>query len=181
MIGLGAAATTAIQQERGFTGTANDLGIKTNITALFLKKHKNLFPDITTDVFEGRVMITGSVSSEMERNMIENTVKKSVGVRLILNELQVTKLKRNILQDKIINFTLINKLVRDSSIFAINFSSSTVNGIVYLIGIAQNRSEIDRVIGHARNIKFVRQIVNHIILKTDPIRRKILLPVSQNE
>ena len=179
IIGLGAAATTAMQDERGFEVVASDLGTKANITALFLKKHKHLFPNINTIVYEGRVLITGSVSSEMERNMIENTVRRSAGVRKILNELRVTKIKRNVLQDNFINLSLANKLVLDSSILSINFATNTVDGIIYLIGIAQSQSEIDRVVGHARNIKSVRQIVNHIILKTDPMRMRKLIPASK--
>ena len=40
-----------------------------------------------------------------------------------------------------------------------------VNGIVYLIGIAQNQKELDRVIAHARDINYVRNIISHVRVK----------------
>jgi osmotically-inducible protein OsmY len=53
----------------------------------------------------------------------------------------------------------------DKKILAINYSIETVNGIVYLIGIAQNQEELDRVIAHARAIDYVRQIKSHVRVK----------------
>ena len=41
----------------------------------------------------------------------------------------------------------------------------TVNGIVYLIGIAQNQKELDRVLAHAREINYVRNIISHVRVK----------------
>ncbi len=46
------------------------------------------------------------------------------------------------------------KLTLDNKVLAINYAIETVNGIVYLIGIAQNQSELDRVIAHSRTINF---------------------------
>ena len=34
-----------------------------------------------------------------------------------------------------------------------------------MIGIAQNKEELDRVISHARNIEYVRKVVSHVRLK----------------
>ena len=48
----------------------------------------------------------------------------------------------------------------------------TVGGIVYLMGIAQNRNELDRVTNHARNLNYVRRVVSYVRLKDDPRRHK---------
>ena len=48
---------------------------------------------------------------------------------------------------------------------AINYSVETVNGTIYLIGIAQNQEELDRVIAHARTIEYVRKVVDHVRVK----------------
>ncbi len=63
------------------------------------------------------------------------------------------------------------KFLFDKAVTAINYSVDTVNYTVYLFGIAQDKSELDRVINHARNVKFVRRVVNHVLLKSDPRRK----------
>jgi hypothetical protein len=40
------------------------------------------------------------------------------------------------------------------------------------MGIAQNAAELERVRNHARQIKYVRRIVSHAIMKNNP-RRKV--------
>jgi osmotically-inducible protein OsmY len=46
----------------------------------------------------------------------------------------------------------------------------TVRGTIYLLGIAQNKDELVRVISHARDISGVRNIVTHVKDKNDQTR-----------
>jgi osmotically-inducible protein OsmY len=39
------------------------------------------------------------------------------------------------------------------------------NGVVYLMGIAQDRAELDRVVDHARNIGLVTKVVSYVRIK----------------
>ena len=59
----------------------------------------------------------------------------------------------------------------DTRIQAINYSIETSGGVIYLLGIAQSAAELARVQNHARNIRYVRRVVSHVILKDDPRRR----------
>jgi osmotically-inducible protein OsmY len=52
----------------------------------------------------------------------------------------------------------------------VNYSVVTVNGVIYLMGLAQNQDEIDRVMDYARAIRYVRDVVSHVLVKTDPRR-----------
>ena len=56
-------------------------------------------------------------------------------------------------------------LFRSEKILAINYAIETVGGTVYLIGIAQNDAELERVKNHARSIEYVRHIVSHVRVK----------------
>ncbi|MBR46643.1 MAG: phospholipid-binding domain-containing protein, partial [Rhodospirillaceae bacterium] len=42
---------------------------------------------------------------------------------------------------------------------------------IYLAGIAQDQQELDKVITHARRIKYVKKVISHILLKSDPNRK----------
>ena len=65
-------------------------------------------------------------------------------------------------KDLLINKSLQTQLLLDQSINFINFSVDTVNGVVYIFGIARNQEEINRIIKHARNINYVENIVNYM-------------------
>ena len=45
----------------------------------------------------------------------------------------------------------------------------TVNGVVYLIGIAHDRKELERATNHARAVPYVRKVVSHVRLMTAPL------------
>jgi len=66
--------------------------------------------------------------------------------------------------------TLRANMLTDKAILSINYSVTVDNATIYLLGIAQNREELDRVMAYARAISGVRRVVNHVILKTDPSR-----------
>ncbi len=165
ILGAGTAAVTASQEERGLTIVANDLAIQANVNALFLKQKFNSWPAITVSVFDGRVLLTGAVNDPADRAKAQNIAQKGRGVRQVLNEIQVTKTARNRLKDRMITLALREKLIRDKSIFSINYSIDAVNGVLYLMGFAQTSAELARVRSHSRNTKNVRSVVDHVTVK----------------
>ncbi|MDP7392270.1 MAG: phospholipid-binding domain-containing protein, partial [Alphaproteobacteria bacterium] len=65
---------------------------------------------------------------------------------------------------------------------AINYSIDTVNGHVFIMGIAQEQKELDRVLDHARDVSYVRRVTSHAVLKSDPSRRtKVNVPQDKTE
>ena len=42
-----------------------------------------------------------------------------------------------------------------------------MHATIYLSGVAANADEMNRVVAHARDIRFTQQVVNYIILQTD--------------
>ena len=92
---------------------------------------------------------------------------KVIGVKEVINEIQVTSDSGviDLARDSWITTQLKSKLTLDNKVLAINYVIETVNGIVYLIGIAQNQGELDRVIAHSRTISYVRQVISHVRVK----------------
>jgi osmotically-inducible protein OsmY len=43
--------------------------------------------------------------------------------------------------------------------------------VIYLLGIAQDLEERERVNNYARALPYVKKVVNHVILKDDPRRK----------
>ena len=63
-----------------------------------------------------------------------------------------------------------NKNIAYIKELSLNYTIETINGSVYIMGIAQSRDELDLVVNHARTISHVRNVVSHVVLKDDPKR-----------
>ena len=163
-VGAGASLMTASQTEKGLKVSAKDLRIKTEINHNLFQKDHELFGAVKVSVDNGKVLITGSVPSPQDRIEISKLSWKVSNVREVINEVQVTNKASftNRAKDLLINKSLQTQLLLDQSINFINFSVDTVNGVVYIFGIARNQGEINRIIKHARNINYVENIVNYM-------------------
>ena len=172
-VGAGAGAAVAASQERGLTGTLTDTRIRAAINILWLKQDSDMYQGLGLAVYEGRVLVTGVVRSEEVRADAVRLAWRATGVKEVINEIAVVASGRtkDYARDTWITAQLKTKFLFDKAVTAINYSVDTVNYTVYLFGIAQDKAELERVINHARNVKFVRRVVNHVLLKSDPRRK----------
>ena len=172
-VGAGAGAAVAVSQERGLTGTLTDTRIRAAINILWLKQNSDMYRGLGLAVYEGRVLVTGVVRSEERRADAVRLAWRATGVKEVINEIAVdsTGRSKDFIRDTWITAQLKTKFLFDKAVTAINYSVDTVNYTVYLFGVAQDKSELERVINHARNVKFVRRVVNHVLLKSDPRRK----------
>ena len=94
------------------------------------------------------------------------------GVREVINEINIRDRGDllHYLKDLRITGQLRFELLRDLAIKDINYSIETQNAVVFLMGIAQDKAELDRVTNHARNISGVTRVVSYAVLKDDPKR-----------
>ncbi len=175
-IGAGAAAGIAAAEERGAKNAANDKGIQLLINDKLLKENQYLWRKLSVTVYEGRVLLTGVVGTEFSRDEATRLAwAASDRIQEVINEVQVTA-SGDVLDyanDTWISSQLRFKIAGDRDIVDINYSIETVNGVVYLIGLAQDEEELTRVTDYARTISGVRRVVSHVWLKTDPRRRPV--------
>jgi len=164
--GVAAAGVVAVE-ERSVTDAIKDAEIKVDILNKLLQEDENLFADVSTIVIEGRVLVTGEVRSEVDRSWVSEAIWSIDGVKEVLNELQISDHSTlgSSAEDSWISAKLRARLIQDSSIWHVNYSIDTVNRIVYLMGIAQDEAELERVILQARDIAGVRKIVSHVVMK----------------
>ena len=111
--------------------------------------------------------MTGAVDKTENRIDAVRIAWNVSGVREVLNEIQVRD-KSDLLdaaRDQLITADLSATITVDKRIKSINYSIETVNGTVYLMGIAQDQAELDRIRNHARQIRYVRRIVSHVRIK----------------
>ncbi|MBE0562770.1 MAG: BON domain-containing protein [Ochrobactrum anthropi] len=166
LVGGGAAVGTAAYSERGVDGAARDVKIGTTIYARFFDFSQDLAIKIGTEVYDGRVLLTGVASSEQMRADAVRIAWTVGGVKDVLNEIQLAGGGgMELARDSWITTQLKTKITFDKEIMAVNYSIETVNRTIYLIGLAQSQAELDRVMAHARAIEYVQDVVSHVKIK----------------
>lgn len=171
-VGAGATAGVAAVQERGVKGAVSDTGIRAEINHYWLQKDQALFGNCNLQIHEGRVLVTGAVKDEDTRADAIQLAWKAKGVREVINEIEVTN-EGGVgayARDTAIVTELRSKLLFTKDIQSVNYSIESVNNTVYLLGVAQNQAELDKVIEIARNVRYVRRVVSHVLMKDDPRR-----------
>ena len=116
--------------------------------------------------------MVGTVESSNAKDKAENIAWTIKNVKEVAN--YITTGKNNLVdyvKDTRISLEFRAKLLTDQEISEINFSSTTENRVLYIVGIAKDQQEIDKVLNHATNIAGILRIVNLIIKKDDPQRK----------
>lgn len=167
-MGAGAATGLAAYQERGVDGAARDLAISSRIFERYAHADHTLVQSISVEVYEGRALLTGVVDTQDIRADAVRLAWQADGVTDVINEIIVDQNSGllDTARDAWISTRLESALTFDEQIFAVNYAIETVAGTVYLIGIAQDDQELERVKNHARSIAYVKHIVSHVRIKT---------------
>ena len=167
LVGAGATIGVAAVQERGIKGRAEDLRIEALVLEQFIKAGLKLTATIGAEVYEGRVLLTGASKNTKITDQAVKLAWKINGVKDVINEIQINQNSTisNFAQDTWITAQIKSNMTFDVSVYSINYTIETVNGTVYLIGIAQNKAELDRAKQHAAKVKFVRNVISHVRIK----------------
>ncbi len=169
IVGAGATAGVALAQERSVGEAVDDKTIQIKINEGMFQLDANLFGNVDVEVVQGRVLLTGSVKLANDRVRAAQKTWQVAGVKEVLNEIQVTDRGGLIdyIKDAKITTQLRYLMLRDKEINDINFTAETVNGVVYLMGIAVKQEEVDKLTNHARNIAGVVKVISHVRLTTN--------------
>ena len=169
VVGVGTAAVAASSTEKGITTSVSDGLVFTKIQDNFLKTDATLSQFVDVNVNDGAVLLTGKVKTPEEKVLATKLTWEVRGVREVVNEIQVTDKSsiKDVAKDLAASAQLRGKLIADNSVSSLNFSIDVVNGTVYLSGVAADAEEMNRVVSHARELRFAQQVVNYITLRTD--------------
>ena len=160
-------------QDRSPGDAVDDIIIESTINHHFFRTDVNdLFKNVDVDVIEGRAFLTGNVNQNISMVRAVDLTWQVMGVREVINEIQVENTS-NVLdaaKDIWIDLQIEGELIITKGIKSSNFNVETVNGIVTLMGIAQNDEELQKVTSIASHTAGVTKVVSHVIMTDDPRR-----------
>lgn len=173
-LAVGAAATTGVSvaQERTTRQALTDAEIRITINNSLLNADRDLFVDVSTEVVEGRVLLTGAVPRAEDRIKAAEVVWATPDVIELINEIEVGEGGgvQGFAEDVWISAQLRTKLLGDVDVNAINYNIETINQTVHLIGVARNEDELQRVVSIASRVPGVKKVVSHVLTKNDERR-----------
>jgi len=171
LAGGAAVVGVAAVQERSVGAALDDATIQLLINQKLLETDEVLFLRVGIEVVEKRVLLTGSVLTPDDRVEAVRAAWQVDGVREVLNEIQIAERDAlSYLNDARITAQLRFQMLTDAEVADVNYSVDTVNSTVYLMGIAVDQAELNRVTDYARAISGVENVISHVRLADDPRR-----------
>jgi osmotically-inducible protein OsmY len=162
----GCAGTVAtIADDRTGSQKLDDNEIVLSINQRLLsKKYRDLFFKVSSDVFEARVMLSGTVAKEADRQRVLALVKDLPGIRTVYNETQVATSGgfKKATHDAWIDTKLRASLLSAEGVRSVNYRWRVVNGTVYILGRSLTPIEKQRVMKVIKNTERVNNMVDHI-------------------
>ena len=173
----GVATLDTTSQERGLGGYVTDTEIQTRLNVVLLEHDHVLHHRININVYEGRVLLTGRI---LTKKMQEDAVRLAwhvPGVKAVIDDTVVGE-PRTLLEyakDKWISTKLNTLLFVESTISSRNYEIVVVDGVVYLVGVCQDKKELDHIIEICRTTKHVKKVVSYVRLMSvlEKRRRKL--------
>jgi osmotically-inducible protein OsmY len=151
-------------EDRSLETLRDDAAITFDINEVLLgEQYSDLFFEVSTDVYERIVMLTGTVKFAKNKQRATELIQGIKGVKRIVNELQVTNDygPRAAANDLWIETKLKLLLLGTKGIRSINYRWRSVNGVVYLIGAGQSQQEMSMVLNVIRTTVRVKKVINH--------------------
>jgi hyperosmotically inducible protein len=156
------------QQRSGSMGAAvDDAGTTAKVKAKFAGDNRLDKSDINVDTANGIVTLTGTAPSEEAKQAAEELARQVSGVANVDNQITTsgstagTKEKGTtgrVASDSWITTKVKSSLLADNVTKGLNIGVKTMNGNVNLSGTVASRTEFDRAVQIAKNIKGVKKV-----------------------
>lgn len=160
IIGAVAASAIVLADRRPFSTYSKDAWIDIQAATPLSEIGTTKDAHIIANAFNGRVLLTGEVATEADKQKATDVVKAISGVKGVDNQLTVGPVTaldvRN--NDSFITSKVKSRLVGDNPELANAFKVITENGVVYVLGIL-TQSELERGVEITRTTAGVQRVV----------------------
>lgn len=163
---------------------AEDQLLDAKIYAAFNQKlielDKELYFDVSLDVYEQRAMLTGTLDNNNTLAKIQEMLYQDERIKEVINEVQlVTPATKNNFRsmrkagdsvsqgssDLWIEAKIKTQLVANKYVHSVNYRWKSVNNRVYILGRSVSQGELDQVLSTIRAVKGVNSLRSHIIVR----------------
>jgi len=135
---------------------------------------KKYIINISVKVIDGNIYISGKVDEPEEKLKIIKMAWETKGVRSVQSTVSIKGNKnfKNTAKDILITSQLRTALIFNKLTKATNYNLDTINGKIYIFGIAMTKDEKEKVISEANEIHGVKEVIPSIYLVEELSRNK---------
>ena len=170
-----------VLEDRSTEDQVTDTKVTTGILSRLSGKDKTLLIDINVDVWEGRVMLSGTVADATVRREVVTVARADQRIRVLYDEIQVVSKEeqarrreekkeeesdvRRTLSDAWISTKIEAQLVAARGVTSVNYRWRVVRKHVYLVGRARSQAELDKVLQILRETDGVARVTHFAEIK----------------
>ncbi len=147
----------------------DDSIMQQNLRAKLLSTDKSYIISVKTKILDGRIFLTGKVSSVEDKLKITKLAWEIKGARSVKNDLRIKEefnFKRSA-KDLLLTSQLRAALIANKKVKSVNYNIDSYKKKIYIYGIAQNDTERDEVTMEAKQILDVEDVITSIFLVDD--------------
>ena len=152
----------------------DDSIMQKNLIARLALTEKKYLIYVNTKVIDGNIFLSGKVDEPEEKLKIIKMAWETKGARSVKSAITIkgeTNFK-NSAKDALITTQLRTAMIFNKNIKATNYNIDTINGKIYVFGIAMTKDEKKKVIEESKEIYGMKEIVPSIILVEELSRNK---------
>ena len=193
VIGLGLSGCTTvlvesarrIKEDRVADEQFSDTKISASAMSTLMDADKNYLLDVNVDVWEGRLLLTGTVHSASARKEVAQAIRADKRVRRVYDELQIVSIEElqrrrdsvktrspnrkegadRVINDYWIETKIAAQLMAAADVSSVNFRWRAVRNVVYVIGRSRSQTEVSAALAIIRAIEGVVQVKSFVEIK----------------
>ncbi|MEL6359559.1 MAG: BON domain-containing protein [Pseudomonadota bacterium] len=158
---------------RTLGSSIDDLESNATLKRVLFTDRSHDYGDVDLTLYEGRLLLTGTMASEDGRRKLIENAWRAESVDQVIDEIFVgdkTPFGQG-LTDSRVDAALRTKLITDKGVSSGSIKIAVSNGVVYLLGTARDRDQLERVVGHARGVGGASKVVSHVLYLDNPARQ----------
>ena len=163
----GCAVTTAgIKKgdERNFVRSLDDMSAARAIKSRMRRAVDVQLGNVDIEVAQGIVLLSGNVRDPKFRIEAERIAWSAPNVTEVGNEIKIKDTQgfvRNA-KDGVLNQSVRTRLIAEKSVKARNFNIEAHDGVVYLLGVARTKEELERAAHIASTTRGTREVISYV-------------------
>lgn len=147
--------------DRSFKDDMRDTRINMEIRDSLARQDLKYAIDIEVTVFEGAVLLNGALPNVDVIDKVVDLVWQVEGVKKVYNYIRVapTPSLEVVNEDAAISAKIRYELSFTKGVSSVNYKITMENGVIYILGIAKNQEELDKVVGVVKNTINVSRMI----------------------
>lgn len=164
---LVASLAAGCSSSRNLDESFTDIGADADLKVILFADRTHDYGDVDITVFEGRLLLTGTMRSDEGKQRLLENAWKAEGVDQVIDEVLVaskTPFSQGV-RDSRIDAAIKARFLTDDDVKSSNYKISVSSGVVYLLGVARNEAALNRALEIARSTKGVDRVVSHVLVR----------------